>query len=108
MSEPENLSVPIVWVGLDDEPVVMANQFLGQVLQDEIILSFGSMVQPPILPGTEEQRREQFMQITHVPVGTVVRMTMTRRRVEELMTMLRDTLAIYDGRYGSDVAGGGE
>ncbi|MDP9397100.1 MAG: hypothetical protein M3P96_04430 [Actinomycetota bacterium] len=98
------IPVPVLWVGLDEEPVVLVNQFLGQVQQDEIVLSFGAMVHPPITGSDLEERREQVMRISHVPVRPVLRFTMTRRRVEELQTMLRDTLEIFDKRYG----GGGE
>lgn len=98
------MPIPILWIGLDDEPVVMVNQFLGQVQQDEIILSFGTLVQPPIVGGTLEERREQAMRITHVPVRPAVRMTLTERRLEELLTMLRDTAAMFSSRY--NVTGG--
>jgi hypothetical protein len=97
----EPVPIPLVWVGLDEEPVVLANQFIGQIQQDEIIISMGVMVQPPVIGDTEQERREQVMRITHVPVQPVVRLTLTPRRIEELMTMLRDTLALYGGRYGS-------
>lgn len=94
------IPVPILWIGLDEEPVQMVNQFLGQIVQDEIVLSAGAMVPPPIL-GDVEERREQILRVTHVPIRPVVRMSLTRRRVEELQTMLRMTLEQFDARYES-------
>lgn len=104
-SAPDSLPVPVLWLGIDEQPVIMANQFLGQVQQDEIILSFGTLVQPPIVGATLEERREQILRISYVPVRPLARMTLTRRRVEELQTMLRDTLEIFDNRYGSGEEG---
>lgn len=94
------IPVPLLWVGIDEQPVLMANQFQGQVQQDEIILSFGTLVEPPIVGSTPEERRAQVLRVAYVPVRPIVRVTLTRRRLEELQTMLRDTIAIYERRYG--------
>ena len=95
----EDVVVPTLWVGLDEAPVVFANQFVGQVQQDEIIVSLGSMVLPPIMAGTQEERREQISAVSHVAIRPVLRFALTRRRAEEMMLVLRDTLEIYDRRY---------
>lgn len=97
--------MPLLWVGLDELPVVSVNQFIGQVHQDEIVVSIGSMVPPPILGQTVAERREQVMRVSHVPVRSVVRLSLTRRRVEELQTMLRQTLELFDKRYDGEEAG---
>jgi hypothetical protein len=94
------IQIPIAWIGLDDQPVLMANQFIGQVEQDEIIISIGTQVSPPILGSTAEERREQLSRVAFIPVRPVARFSMTRRRVEELAHILRDTLDNYDKRYG--------
>ncbi len=96
----EGVALPVLWIGLDDLPVLMANQFVGQVLQDEIILSFGSMVPPPVIGATVEERRDQIERLTHVQVRPMIRISVTRRRLEELQALLRDTLTNYDNRYG--------
>lgn len=97
---PDAVELPVLWIGLDDLPVLMANQFIGQVLQDEIVLSFGSMVPPPVVGATVKERREQIDRLTYVQIRPVVRISVTRRRLEELQTMIRDTLNNYDNRYG--------
>jgi hypothetical protein len=99
-SEDDIVQIPIAWVGLDDQPVLMANQFIGQVEQDEIVLSIGAQVSPPILGNTAEERREQLHRVTFIPVRPIARISMTRRKVEELAHVLRDTLENYDRRYG--------
>jgi hypothetical protein len=103
--EDESVQVPVVWVGLDDQPVLMANQFIGQVEQDEIVISIGSQVPPPIVGPTAEERREQLLRIAFVPVRPIVRFSMTPRRVEELAHILRDTLENYERRYGAGGTG---
>lgn len=99
-SEDDIVQVPIAWVGLDDQPVLMANQFIGQVEQDEIVVSIGAHVSPPILGNTVEDRLEQLQRVAFIPVRPIVRVSMTRRKVEELAHVLRDTLENYDRRYG--------
>ena len=102
---PDHISVPVLWVGLDEEPVVMANQFIGQVQQDEIIISIGTLVTPAITATTPDERREQALRISHVPVQPIVRLVLTQRRLEELQTMLRDTAEIFSNRYNVKGAG---
>ena len=58
MPEPPEgaIEVPVVWVGVDDLPVQFVNQFLGVIEQNEIFLNFGSLVPPPIMGETIEER----------------------------------------------------
>src|SRR4051812_28674746 len=45
------------WVGLEELPVLVTNQFIGQANIGEIVLTFGH-VTVPVLLGSEEERRE--------------------------------------------------
>jgi hypothetical protein len=88
--------VPLVWVGLEDASVVASNQFLGQFSgRDEFVITFGEVTPPPLL-GTPEERLEQARQISYVPVRVLARVGLNRHRFEELMEVLKTTLANYD------------
>jgi hypothetical protein len=70
----------------------MTNQMLLQAAgENEHVLSFGQVV-PPALIGTEEQRITQAKTIDHVPIRVVARVSMTRRRLEELSRLLQRQL----------------
>lgn len=93
---PEGVSLRIRWVGAEETPLLVANQFLGQIGPGEMILNFGAAVPPLILPGTPEQQTEQLAEYTYVPVRTVARLGMTRANVEQLIMTLQQTLVNYD------------
>ncbi len=88
--------VPLVWVGLEQQPVLMANQFLSQfVVSDEIVVSVGQ-VTPPVVLGSPEQQAEQLKNVPFVQVRPVVRFGMTKARLREVIKMLETTLAQAD------------
>lgn len=88
--------VPLTWIGIEDVPILTINQMLGQALTpQEFILTLGQ-VAPPVLLGTEEQRREQLQMITFAAVKPVARIGLTRQRVEELIRILTETLHTAD------------
>lgn len=94
---PEGVNLPIVWTGVDDVPVVFANQSLGQVgQQGEVILTFGQLVPPAILGVTEEDRERQIRSLTHIPIKPVARLAFTRAGLEELVGLLHKTLENHD------------
>ena len=71
MSEEETFEVPLVWIGVEDVPVLAVNQILAQVIgKEEFLLAFGQ-VAPPILLGTDEQKREQAGLVTFAQVKPV-------------------------------------
>lgn len=92
------LQVPIVWVGTEEVPVVLANNFFIQFVQpdqDEFVLTIGTVV-PPVLIGTPEQMEEQARSVSFVPVRAVARLGLTRQRVVELRGILDTILRQYD------------
>lgn len=93
--DPEAVRIPVVWVGGDETPILLVNQFLGQFQDSEFILTFGQFA-PPALIGTEEERREQAREISFIPVKVLARLALTRSRLEELMRVLQETLANHD------------
>lgn len=93
--EPEGVQIPVVWVGGDETPILLVNQFIGQFQNDEMLLTFGQFA-PPALIGTEEERKEQALELSFLPVKVLARFALTRSRLEELVRVLQDTLANYD------------
>jgi len=93
------IAVPIVYVGGEDVPVLLANQFVIQHEQNEFVLTLGQ-VTPPILLGTLEERREQAQKLAYVPVKVVARVAFTRERLVELIEVLQEHLRKYDTRRG--------
>lgn len=95
--EKEVIQIPIVFLGMEDVPILYVNQFVVQHQQAEFILTLGQ-VTPPLLQGTEEEQREQARQLSHIPVKVVARLGMTRERVEELIIALQTNVEAYDKR----------
>lgn len=94
--EPTQIQLPLVWLGLEDVPISMTNQILGQVAGDnEIILSFGQVAPPPLL-GTPEERLAQAQQLSYVSVRVITRLALTHKKLQELVRVLQETLANYD------------
>jgi hypothetical protein len=93
--EPDAIQIPAVWIGGDETPILLVNQFLGQFQDNEFILTFGQFA-PPALIGTEKERREQVKEISFVPVKALARFTLTRSRLEELIGVLEETLKNHE------------
>jgi hypothetical protein len=92
----EQFEAPGVWVGLEQQPVLTANQFLTQlVASDEIVLSIGS-VTPPVVLGTREQQAEQLRNVAFLQVRPIGRFGLTRARVREVIKVLEATLEQAD------------
>jgi hypothetical protein len=90
------LNVPVIWDGVEDVPLVLANQVLGQVgHQGEVILTFGQIT-PPILQGTLEQQAEQASEIPFVSVKPMARVALTKAGLDDLIRVLQATQKNYE------------
>ena len=98
--QPESKQVPIVVTGLEDEPILFANQFYIQHHQTEFILTF-CQIQPPLLVGTPEQVRQQAEHVTSVAARAVARIGLTSQRMTELVRVLQENLQKYEQARGS-------
>ncbi len=94
------IAVPVVFIGLEDVPILFVNQFVISFQQDEFILTMGQLA-PPVLLGSEEEQREQAAQLSYVPVKVVGRVGMNRLRMGELVSLLQTQLQRYDERQGA-------
>ena len=94
---PEGLHLSVVWEGVDDVPILFVNQVLGQVgQQSEVILTFGQLAPPAILGETQEEREKQLRDVTRLRIKPVARLALTRAGLEQLVTVLHQTLENHD------------
>jgi hypothetical protein len=93
--EPEGVAIPVVWVGGDEAPILLANQGRGCELPDGqehlIVLELTDE-----LLGTEDERRAQAQELSFIPVKVLARFALTRSRLEELVRVLQETLENHD------------
>ena len=99
MADDEQISIPIIWVGVEDAEVMMSNQLISQFEPGMFFLTFGH-VTPPVLLGSPEQRAEQAERLGYVPVKTLGRFAITPRRLREFITVLQDNLRTYEEQVG--------
>lgn len=93
---PPDIDIPLAWIGAEELPIHLVNQFLCQFNQDEFILTIGQMAPPALIASTPEERLEQAEQISYVPVKPLARLTFTRQRLVELVATLEANIAQYD------------
>lgn len=90
-AEAQGFELSGVWVGIDDTPIVFANQFLGSVFEGEVVLTLGQAT-PPALLGTPEQQLEQARQLNFIPIRPIARVAMNLARLQELIGILQQTV----------------
>ena len=105
MSDPEpqgDIAIPIVWVGNEDVPIYAVNNFTAQYTErDEFLLTLGQIT-PPLLLGSDEEKRAQAEKISYVGVTAVARIGLNRHRVKQLIEVLQQNLANHDHAFGGD------
>ena len=92
---PQRRDIPVAWIGAEDLPILLVNQFVVQVHEDTFFLTIGQMT-PPALIGTPEQRAEQLEQIAYIPVKPVARLALSLDDVRRLASSLNATLDQYE------------
>jgi|SRR5215208_731414 len=91
-----SIDIPLAWVGAEELPINLVNQFVCQFNQDEFILTLGQMVPPAIIAPTPEERMEQAEQVSYVPIKPLARLAFTRQRLVELVHTLQANIHQYD------------
>ncbi len=93
---PQQLDVPLSWIGYDDAPILYANQLLVQFQPEGgFVLALGQATAPPLI-GTPEQIAAQAAEIEFVPVRTLARFGMTRAKLQEVIAVLQANLENFD------------
>ncbi len=94
---PDELKLPLAWVGLDELPIVYANHFVIQFEADgSFVLSIGQATAPPILGETPEEIQRQAEQIEFVPVRPLARVSLTEAKLKELVAVLEANLKNFE------------
>lgn len=108
--QPEQISIPITWVGIEDEPVRFANQFLSQFLPEgEFIITFGQFSPPILTADTPSKRMKQAQIVDLVPISPVARIALTPERMRSLIRTLQENLANFEqAREGTSDANGND
>jgi hypothetical protein len=94
--ETPHIDIPLAWIGAEELPVHLVNQFVCQFHQDEFILTLGQMVPPALIAPTPEERRTQAEQVSYVPIKPLARVAFTRQRLIELVNTLQANIDQYD------------
>lgn len=93
--EPEGIALPVVWLGVEDVPIMVANAFVSQFdpqTLDALTLTIGQVTFPAIRADTPEERAEQIQQVAYVPIKPIVRLGLTEARARELIATLAANL----------------
>ena len=77
--------------------ITYANQVLSQFQEESFIVSFG-VVQPL---NEYLISREEFEQLTHIPVHLIARMLFTPKMMRETIETLTDNYRRWEARYGA-------
>lgn len=94
-------SVMLSWAKAEEMPVLTANQLLAQIDQshgqpDAVVLTIG-YVPPPIVIGTNDADTEQKIRaIQEIPVHPLIRISLTRQRLQEWADLLQRTVKNFD------------
>ena len=92
----DELRLPLAMSDFDDSPILLANHFLIQHQPDEFVLSMSQVTTPPLI-GAPDQMRAQARSHGDVPVHTIARVALNRRRIVELIALLQERLEEHDG-----------
>jgi hypothetical protein len=92
-------SLPLDWADFDEIPILFANHFLVQFQADEFVLSLNQVTGPPLV-GTAEEMRDQLQEHGSLPIHTLARVGLTRRRLTELVSVLQAKLDDHDRALG--------
>lgn len=99
IGQPQPVQLPLIWIGLDDAPIELANVFQVQVsAQGELLLNVGQAA-PPALVGTPEERAAQLQKLGFVQSRTLARLALTPHRVRELINVLQQVLTAHDQAF---------
>jgi len=99
MLSSDELRLPLSMNDFDDSPILLANHFLIQHQPDEFVLSLSQVTGPPLV-GTPDEIRESARAHGDLPVHTIARVAMTRRRVVELIGLLQERVDEHDRLMG--------
>ncbi|MGI6375131.1 MAG: DUF3467 domain-containing protein [Anaerolineae bacterium] len=90
----EGHELPIEWYVPEGLQTVYANHLIVQHTEHEFVISFFSLV-PPLLAGSEEERRAQLDSLVSVRAVCVGRVAVSPSRYPAFVQALRDNLSRF-------------
>jgi hypothetical protein len=93
-------AVKLLWLDLEAEEIVFANQLLVQHHGTEFILSFGQFTPPPLV-GSDEDKRQMLESIDFLPIRPVARIGLTAQRMTEFVRVMQENLSNYEQARGT-------
>ena len=99
MSEPEQIGVevPVLWVGGESLETIKVNQFVVQVDNaGDIFMTFGTLTPPLLIGDTKEAVRKQAEAISHVPIRSVGKYSLSARSLREFIGVLQNGLQMVE------------
>jgi hypothetical protein len=103
MSE-EPIELRLVVTGADDCPILLSNIAIVQNEHNEFILTFGQY-SPPIVIGSEEERRRRLASMSALPVNVIARIGMTPDRMAEFIDALQKNYGRWRDRQSQQQGG---
>jgi hypothetical protein len=93
---PDNIAVPLAWVGYDETPIVYANNFLIQFQHEgSFVIGIGQAT-APALTGTPEEIAAQAQDIEFIPVRPIARIAVTEDKLRELIQAMEANLQNFE------------
>jgi hypothetical protein len=87
--------ISLTWIGAEELPLLWVNRFVGQSLQDHLVLTIGQSVDPALI-GTPQDRIAQLEQIAYIPIRPVARIAFSRSSLQDLIGILEIIKDAYD------------
>ena len=88
-------SVPLAWIGVDEQPVRAVNNAYSQFDGDGLFVLTLGMANPPPLMGGKKENQKLLDALELVTVTPVARLAMTEGHAESLMKILQTNLRQY-------------
>lgn len=98
MKELEKIRIPLEWHYPDDLITRYSNNMLVQHGENEFFLSFFE-IRPPILVGSEEERRQQLANTESIRAECVARLTVSPDTLENFIEALQANLDRYRDKH---------
>lgn len=96
----EAIRLPLIYVGMDEVPLLYGNHFAIQHSKGDFFLTVGQ-VQPPILLGSPQEREQIAKKLNYVPVKIVARVGISYDHIVELIQVLQKNVKAYETEKGS-------
>lgn len=98
MSQPEEVGIPLVWIGLEELSVQLANQAICQYTPDgQFIVSIGQMA-PPVLLGSPEEIRQEVKRLSHIAVKPLLRVNFSESSLRDLLRIIQTNLEQFEAQ----------